>query len=114
MPWLVSASKRYAMSINCRNIESRHISINLSGCVPARPHANLYSSFLQPKQRARGSRISYKSENDATLNLSIEAGKYYFVWQEVKMDLLIARSKLSQVSEEQGRQAGVIESKLVR
>ncbi len=30
------------------------------------------------------------------------------------MDLLIARSKLSQVSEEEGRQAGVIESKLVR
>lgn len=81
--------------------------------MPARPHANLYSSFLQPKQRARGSRISYKSENDATLNLSIEAGKYYFVWQEVKMDLLMARSKLSQASEREGRK-GVMESRLVK
>jgi len=81
--------------------------------VPARPHANLYSSFLQPKQRAPGSRISYMSKNDATLTLSTEAGKNYYVWQEVKMDLLMTRSKLSQVSEEEGKQ-GVMESKLVK
>ncbi len=101
------------MSVNCRNIESRHISINLSGCVPARPHANLYFPFFQPKQRAPGSRISYMSKNDATLTLSTEAGKNYYVWQEVKMGLLMARSKLSQVSEEEGKQ-GVMESKLVK
>ncbi len=82
--------------------------------MPARPHANLYSSFLQPKQRAPGSHtITSKSENDATLTLSIEAGKYYFVWQEVKMDLLMARSKLSQVSGDAGKQ-GVMEGKLVK
>lgn len=72
--------------------------------MPARPHANLYSSFLQPKQRAPGSRIYHKPENDATLILSTEAGKNYCVWQEVKMGLLMARSKLSQVSEEEGKQ----------
>ncbi|MCH7373293.1 DUF2846 domain-containing protein [Aeromonas sp. MR16] len=65
-----------------------------------RPHANLYLPFFQPKQRAPGSRISYKSENDATLTLSTEAGKNYYVWQEVKMGLLMARSKLRQISEE--------------
>jgi len=54
------------MQVNCRNIESRHIGISLSGCVPARPYANLYLPFFQPKHRAPGSRISYKSENDAT------------------------------------------------
>ncbi|WOQ15445.1 hypothetical protein R2X36_00975 [Aeromonas media] len=53
------------------------------------------------------------SENDATLTLSTEAGKNYCVWQEVKMGLLMARSKLSQVSEEEGKQ-GVMESKLVK
>jgi len=37
----------------------------------------------------------------------------YYVWQEVKMGLLMARSKLSQVSEEEGKQ-GVMESKLVK
>nr|WP_232099146.1 DUF2846 domain-containing protein [Aeromonas veronii] len=57
--------------------------------------------------------ITSKSENDATLTLSTEAGKNYYVWQEVKMGLLMARSKLSQVSEEEGKQ-GVMESKLVK
>ncbi len=92
------------MPVNCRNLESRHIGINLSGCVPARPHANLYFPFFQPKQRAPGSRISYMSKNDATLTLSTEAGKNYYVWQEVKMGLLMVRSKLSQVSEGEGKQ----------
>ncbi|WP_336296813.1 DUF2846 domain-containing protein [Aeromonas hydrophila] len=57
--------------------------------------------------------ITSKSENDATLTLSTEAGKNYYVWQEVKMGLLMARSKLSQVSEDEGKQ-GVMESKLVK
>ncbi|MFM5402545.1 DUF2846 domain-containing protein [Aeromonas veronii] len=66
------------------------------------------------KQVAPGSHtIISKSENDATLILSTEAGKNYYVWQEVKMGLLMARSKLSQVSEEEGKQ-GVMESKLVK
>jgi hypothetical protein len=66
------------------------------------------------KQVTPGSHtITSKSENDATLTLSTEAGKNYYVWQEVKMGLLMARSKLSQVSEEEGKQ-GVIESKLVK
>ncbi|MDX7898391.1 hypothetical protein SJS28_04350 [Aeromonas media] len=38
-----------------------------------------------------------------TLILSTEAGKNYYVWQEVKMGLLMARSKLSQVSEGEGK-----------
>ena len=73
------------MPVNCRNIESRHIGISLNGCVSAKPHANLYLPFFQPKQRAPGSRISYTSKNDDTLTLSTEAGKNYYVWQEVKM-----------------------------
>lgn len=79
----------------------------------ARPHANLYLPFFQAKQKAPSSRISYKSENDATQTLSAEAGKNCCVWHEVEMDLLMARSKLSQVSEEEGKQ-GVMESKLVK
>jgi hypothetical protein len=66
------------------------------------------------KQVTPGSHtITSKSENNATLTLSTEAGKNYYVWQEVKMGLLMARSKLSQVSEEEGKQ-GVMESKLVK
>lgn len=76
MPRFAAPSKCRTMPVNCRNIESRHIGISLSGCVPARPHANLYFPFFQPKQRAPGSRISHKPENDATLALSTDEGKY--------------------------------------
>jgi uncharacterized protein YceK len=71
-----------------------------------------YSYIL--KQVMPGSHtITSKSENDATLTLSTEAGKNYYVWQEIKMGLITARSNLSQVSEEEGKQ-GVMESKLVK
>lgn len=53
-----------------------------------------------------------KAENDFTLELLTEAGKNYYVWQEVKMGLLYARSKLQLMDEAQG-QAGVKESQLL-
>lgn len=53
-----------------------------------------------------------KAENDSSLDLNAEAGKNYYVWQEVKMGLLSARSKLQLVDATQG-QAGVKESQLI-
>lgn len=53
-----------------------------------------------------------KAENDSLLNVITEAGKNYYVWQEVKMGLLFFRSKLQLMSEAEG-QAGVRESKLL-
>jgi hypothetical protein len=53
-----------------------------------------------------------KAENDSTLNFQAIAGKIYYVWQEVKMGLMYARSQLQMVDEKTG-QAGVLESKLV-
>ncbi len=35
-----------------------------------------------------------KAENDARLDFTAESGKNVFVWQEVKMGLLMARSQL--------------------
>jgi len=40
-----------------------------------------------------------------TIKLLVEAGKNYFVWQEVKMGLFSARSELKQVDDGTGRQA---------
>jgi hypothetical protein len=57
--------------------------------------------------------ITSKAENDATLSLDAVAGQNYFVWQEVKMGLLSARSKLQLVDEAKGK-AGVKECKLVK
>lgn len=56
--------------------------------------------------------IESHTENVSSLPLSAEAGKNYFVWQEVKMGMWAARSLLQQVDESTGR-AGVIESKLI-
>jgi hypothetical protein len=52
-----------------------------------------------------------KTENDSILNFNADAGKIYYVWQEVKMGLFSARSNLQLVDEKTG-QAGVLESNL--
>jgi hypothetical protein len=54
--------------------------------------------------------IASHAENIVTIKLTTEAGKTYFVWQEVKMGLWMARSALQQVDEETGRK-GVAECK---
>jgi hypothetical protein len=56
--------------------------------------------------------IVSSAENDSSLSLDTVAGKIYYVWQEVKMGVMYARSKLQPVDEKTG-QAGVNESKLV-
>lgn len=53
-----------------------------------------------------------KAENDSTLTINAAAGKNYFVWQEVKMGLLYARTQLHLVDETTG-EAGVKECKRV-
>lgn len=54
--------------------------------------------------------VTSVAENTSTLKLDTEAGKSYFVWQEVKMGLWMARTRLQQVDEETGRK-GVAECK---
>jgi hypothetical protein len=54
--------------------------------------------------------VSSISENTSTLKLQTEAGKAYYVWQEVKMGMWMARSQLQQVDEQTGRK-GVLECK---
>lgn len=53
-----------------------------------------------------------KTENDAVLNVAAEAGKNYYVWQEVKMGLWSARSALHLVDEKKGRE-DIAECKLI-
>jgi hypothetical protein len=54
--------------------------------------------------------VSSIAENTSLLRVTAEAGKAYFVWQEVKMGLWMARSQLQQVNDEVGRK-GVGECK---
>lgn len=55
--------------------------------------------------------VTSKSENTDSIEVDTVAGKLYYIWQEVKMGLLYARTKLSLVSEEEGKK-GVLESQL--
>ena len=57
--------------------------------------------------------IVSKTENDAELKLTADAGKNYFVWQEVKMGAFSARSKLHLVDEAKG-QKSVQSCKLIK
>jgi hypothetical protein len=56
--------------------------------------------------------IRSKGENEEILSLSTVAGRVYYVWQEIKMGLFMARSALREVDEKTG-QAGVLESQLI-
>lgn len=56
-------------------------------------------------------RLVSKTENDSVLDFEALAGKIYYVWQEVKMGLWMARSQLQMVDEKTGRE-GVLESQL--
>ncbi len=56
--------------------------------------------------------IESHAENISNLPLVTEAGKNYFVWQEIKMGMWMARSLLQQTDEAAGR-AGVLASKLI-
>lgn len=55
--------------------------------------------------------ITSKSENSDSLEINTVSGKLYYVWQEVKMGILYARTKLHLVSEDEGRK-GVLETQL--
>jgi hypothetical protein len=56
--------------------------------------------------------ITGQAENLSIAKISTEAGKNYFVWQEIKMGMWKARNQLKQVVDSIGR-AGVLESKLL-
>lgn len=57
--------------------------------------------------------IVSKTENDAELRLTADAGKNYYVWQEVKMGAFSARSKLHLVDDAKGQES-VKECKLIK
>ncbi|WP_428420582.1 DUF2846 domain-containing protein [Methylibium sp.] len=55
--------------------------------------------------------VASKAENTDTVEVDLKPGTLAFIWQEVKMGLLFARTKLHVVSEQDGKK-GVAETKL--
>ncbi|MFY0731737.1 DUF2846 domain-containing protein [Pseudomonas sp. NFX15] len=70
-------------------------------------------SYLMLSVPAGQQTLVSSAENDSELKLTAEAGKNYFVWQEVKVGFIKARNSLQVVDEQTGR-AGVAESKLIQ
>lgn len=57
--------------------------------------------------------ITSKAENTDTVEIDAKPGVLYYVWQEVKMGILYARTRLHVVDAEKG-QEGVLETKLAK
>lgn len=55
--------------------------------------------------------ITSKAENSDSIEIVADQGKLYYIWQEVKMGLMSARSKLHLVDEAKGQQ-GVLQTQL--
>ena len=81
--------------------------VELDGKAIGRTGANtfLYKEIVPGKHT-----ISSKAENTDTVEIDAKPGTLYYVWQEVKMGVLSARTKLHLVDEAQGRK-GVSETK---
>ena len=70
-------------------------------------------TFLMVNVPPGSHKIESVAENIASLSLDTEPGKAYYVWQEVKMGVWMARSALHEVPAAQG-QKGVLECKLAQ
>lgn len=58
--------------------------------------------------------IDSTAENACALSLSLEPSKNYFVWQEIKMGMWMARCALHHITDEEKGRSGVLESKLIK
>lgn len=84
------------------------MSISLDGQPVGRTAAK---TFLYKEVAPGKHTVSSKSENNDTLEIDTVGGQLYYIWQEVKMGLTYARTKLHLVSEEEGKK-GVLETRL--
>ncbi|MFH1369520.1 MAG: DUF2846 domain-containing protein [Elusimicrobiota bacterium] len=48
--------------------------------------------------------ITGQAENTSALELDVQKGMAYYVWQEVKMGMIKARNKLQEVTKERGKE----------
>ncbi len=82
--------------------------VDLDGTAIGQTVAN---TFLYKEVTPGKHTIVSKAENDDTIEIDAEPGKLNYVWQEVKMGVLYARTKLHLVDEAEGKK-GVLETQL--
>ena len=69
------------------------------------------NTFLYKEVAPGKHTVSSKAENTDTIEIDAKPGTLTYVWQEVKMGLMYARTKLNLVGEAEGKK-GVLETKL--
>lgn len=113
-----AAAKTYAVSPNKANIyvyrnENFGAAIKMPVAIDGRLVGDTAAKTYLKVEVAPGNHtVTSKTENDASMTLQTDAGKNYFVWQEVKMGMWSARSQLQQVDDATGK-AAIDECKLV-
>ena len=70
-------------------------------------------TFLYKEIAPGKHKITSTAENTDLIEIDAKPGTLSYIWQEVKMGILSARTKLSQVSEAEGKK-GVLESNLAQ
>ncbi|TWC71095.1 DUF2846 domain-containing protein [Herbaspirillum sp. SJZ099] len=87
---------------------AKKINVNMDGKYLGQTAAKTYFyTEVEPGKHT----VTSTAENTDSLSFDVVAGKLYFIWQEIKMGMLDARTKLHLVSEDVGKK-GVLESKL--
>jgi hypothetical protein len=84
------------------------MSVDIDGRVLGKTASN---TFLYKEVKPGKHTVTSEAENSDSLVVNAVAGKLYYIWQEVKMGLLSARSKLHLVGAEEGKK-GVLETNL--
>jgi len=92
--------------------ESMGAAIKMDVSVDGQPVGQTAAKTYLYKEVAPGKHtVESKSENTDKVEIDAKPGTLYFIWQEVKMGVLYARTKLHLVGEDDGKK-GVNETKL--
>lgn len=93
--------------------ETMGYSVHMDVSLDDRPFGQTVAkTYMVWQVRPGQHRLLSHSENDSEITLTVLPGRRYFVWQEVKMGLMYARTELHEVSEAQG-ESGVDECALI-
>jgi len=112
-----AAAKTFAVPKDVAGIyvyrnESMGAAVKMDVEVDGKPIGQTAANTYLYKQVSPGKHtIASKAENTDTLEIDAKPGALYYIWQEVKMGVMYARTKLHLVDEGQGKK-GVTETKL--
>jgi hypothetical protein len=92
--------------------ESMGAAVTMDVAIDGQPVGQTGANTYLYKQVTPGKHtVTSSAENTDTLDVDVQPGSLVYIWQEVKMGMISARTKLHEVSETQGK-SGVGETSL--